>query len=200
MHIWCSDKKGVKRMDSIYQSDILDIELNRGSVHRSFLNHSIGTNDIIGNRFGVRLFRGGEPVDVEYASCIGYFMRADGETVVINGGLAQSDGTLGVWLPQSCYAVEGNFTLALKVSNIDSIGNVTTTIRIIDGTVINTTTGAIIDPGTIVPALTIQAIVAKISECEAAAQQAGQMAELINKLGLYVDTEGYTCQRLAGES
>ena len=184
----------------IYQNDIISMDLNRGSVHRSFLNHAISSNDIFGNRFGMRLFKGGEEVDVSMASCIGYFIRADGETVVINGGLAQTDNALSVWLPQSCYAVEGNFTLTLKVSKTEQNGTITTALRIIDGTVINTTTGTLIDPGTVVPALTVAAIVEKISECEAAAQQAGQMVALIEKLGLYVDEEGYTCQRLAGET
>lgn len=185
---------------AIRQIDIIDIDLERGSYHRGFLNHAIGTNDIYGNRFGVRLFQHGEPVDVEYASCIGYFMRADGDTVVINGGLSASDGTLSIKLPQSCYAVEGNFTLAIKITNTDIHGAVTSTMRVIDGTVVNTTTGEVIDPGTIVPELTVAAIVAKISECEAAAQQAGLMVDLINRLGLYVDDDGYTCQRLVGET
>ena len=183
----------------IWQEDVLRIDLERGGFHRSFLNHALGTNDIIGNRFGVKLYRNGEELDCSTSSCIGYFMRADGETVVINGGLAQSDNALSVWLPQSCYAVEGNFTLALKVTSIGEGGSITNTIRVIDGTVVRSTTGTLVDPGTITPALTVAAIVAKISECEAAAASAAAAVAVINKLGLYVDDEGYTCQKLTGE-
>ena len=186
-------------MSEILQKDVIILDLNRGSFHRSFAHHAIGTNDISGNRFGVKLVRNGEPVDVSLCSCIGYFMRADGETVVINGGLADADGVLGVNLPQSCYAVIGPFTLVLKISG-DAFSHTSGTIRVVDGMVVESTTGTIVDPGTIVPALTEAAIIAKISECEAAAQYAGQMVTLINKLGLYVDEEGYTCQKLAGES
>ena len=142
---------------------------------------------------------GEEPVDVSLCSCIGYFIRADGETVIINGGLADEDGVLGVTLPQNCYAVEGQFTLTLKISG-DLFEHTSGAIRVIDGMVVKGTTGTIIDPGTIVPALTEAAIIATISSCEAAAQSAWQAVAIINKLGLYVDEEGYVCQKLSGES
>ena len=178
---------------SIYQEDIITVALERGSIHRSFLNHSIGEKDIDGNVFGVRLTRDGNPVDVSLVSCIGYFIRADGETVVINGGLGVN-GVCRVILPQSCYAVEGTFSLALKLSG----QGVTGTIRIVDGTVINTTTGTVIDPGSVVPDIT--ELLEKIAECEAAAESAFEAVAIINSLGLYVDDEGYVCQRLAGET
>ena len=183
---------------AIYQEDVIRLDLNRACFHRSFLNHTLGTNDISGNRFGLILTKDGVPIDATLISCIGYFIRADGETVVVNGGLADENGVLGVTLPQACYAVLGQFTLILKICGGDP--GVTGTIRVIDGTVTETTTGTIVDPGTIVPQLTVEAIVAKIAECEAAAQQAGLMVQLIEKLGLYVDSEGYTCQKLSGES
>lgn len=183
---------------AVIQEDILTLDLNRGGFHRSFSEHAIGMWDISGNRYGMRLVRGAEPVNVSLCSCIGYFMRADGETVVINGGLADTDGVLSVTLPQACYAVEGGFTLAIKVTGA-ATEHVTGTIRVVDGVVVKGTTGVHVDPGTIVPALTEAAIIAKIAECEAAAQYAAQMIAQINKLGLYVDSEGYTCQRLQGE-
>ena len=178
---------------SIYQEDIITLDLERGSVHRSFANHSIGEDDLNGNLFGVRLTRNNVPVDVSRVSCIGYFIRSDGETVVINGGLG-NDGVCKVILPKSCYAVEGQFTLAIKVSG----DNATGTVRVVDGVVINTTTNTVIDPGSVVPDLTT--VLAKIAECEAAAQSAWDAVDIINALGLYVDSEGYVCQRLAGET
>lgn len=183
---------------AVIQEDILTLDLNRGGFHRSFVEHAIGQWDISGNRYGIRLVRDGEPVDVSLCSCIGYFIRADGETVVINGGLADADGVLSVTLPQACYAVEGGFTLAIKITGANN-EHVTGTIRVVDGVVVRGTTGIHVDPGTIVPELTEAAIIAKIAECEAAAQYAAQMVAQINKLGLYVDSEGYTCQRLQGE-
>lgn len=185
-------------MSKILQEDILTLDLNRGGFHRGFIHHAIGWNDMSGNRFGMKLIRDGQIVDTHLCSCIGYFIRADGETVVVNGGLGDSENILSVTLPQACYMVEGNFTLAIKVSG-DAWNHTSGTILVLDGTVVKTTTGVHVDPGTIVPQLTEAAIIAKISECEAAAQYAAQMVQQIEKLGLYIDSEGYVCQRLQGE-
>ena len=133
---------------AVYRSDILDIDLeNNGSLHRSFLNHSIGLLDVMGNRFGVRLFRNGEPVSLNYAACQGIFMAPDGNNYAIVGqaytGAGENDGgeiNVGwVQLPAICYAVEGQFTLAIKIvepntNDPDVVG----TMRIIDGYVNNT--------------------------------------------------------------
>ena len=123
---------------AVYKENIIDIDLESGSVHRSFTN-----------RFGFRCFRNGQPVSLVGSTVIGHFIRADGNTIQINGG-AVTDYTAFVTLPASCYAVEGQFTLAIKLSG----GGVTGTIRMVDGTVINTTNGAIIDPGSVIPDLT----------------------------------------------
>lgn len=139
---------------AIYKSDIVDINLESGSIHRSFLSHTIGSGDDDANRFGVRAFRNGTPESLS-GICTGYFIRADGETVVISNGTI-SGNKATVTLPEACYVVEGQFALAIKVSN----GGVTTTMRIIDGVVNRTTTSVIVDPGTIIPSIEdlIQAI------------------------------------------
>lgn len=132
---------------AVYKEDIVDIELNSGSIHRSFMSHSIGSGDDMANRFGVRAFRNGEPESIG-GTCAGYFIRADGATVVINNGIV--DGNLAyVTLPDACYAVEGNFSLAIKCTGGNAIG----TMRIVDGTVARTTTGSPIDPGTVIPSI-----------------------------------------------
>ena len=64
---------------AIYKSDIVDINLETGSIHRSFLNHTIGSGDNSANRFGVRTFRDGVPADLSGASCQAVFMNAAGE-------------------------------------------------------------------------------------------------------------------------
>ena len=77
---------------AIFKLDIVDIDLNNGSVHRSFMSKTLGEGDKQANRFGVHLIRNGEEVSLEDATCTGYFIRADGGTVVIpgivNGNLA----------------------------------------------------------------------------------------------------------------
>ena len=54
---------------AIYHEDIVDIELESGNIHRSFAKHSIGSGDAAANRFGVRVLRNGEAVDLTGASC-----------------------------------------------------------------------------------------------------------------------------------
>ena len=133
---------------ALYREDIVDIELESGTVHRSFLHHALGEGDIKENRFGVRLFRNGEAVNIG-GTCMGYFIRhGNGDTITINGGSFTGNKAY-VTLPASCYAVEGGFSLAIKLVG----GGVTGTMRIIDGTVAPTITGDIVDPGTTVPDL-----------------------------------------------
>lgn len=132
---------------AIYREDIVDIELESGTTHRSFTNKVVGEGDINGNHFGFRCLRNGVPVSLTGSAVVGHFIRADGNTVQITGEI---DGdTAFVTLPATCYAVEGQFTLAIKLSG----GGVTGTIRMVDGTVVNTTNGAVIDPGSVIPDL-----------------------------------------------
>lgn len=132
---------------AIYREDIVDIELESGTVFRSFMNKAIGEGDADGNRFGFRCLRNGEPVSLTGSAVVGHFIRADGNTIQLDGEI---DGdTAFVSLPGTCYAVEGQFTLAIKLSG----GGVVGTIRMVDGTVINTTNGAVIDPGGVIPDL-----------------------------------------------
>lgn len=144
-----------------YREDIMDIELESGSLFRSFNNKAIGSGDISGNRYGVRMLRGGEPVSMSGASCVGYFIRADGITLVISGVV--DNGIAYVTLPAAAYAVGGNFTLAIKVTGT----GFAETMRIVDGTVVLTTTGAISDPASEVPSLAD--LMAVITRAEAAA-------------------------------
>lgn len=132
---------------AIYREDIVDIELESGTVFRSFMNKSIGEGDENANRFGFRCFRNGEPVSLVGTAVIGHFTRADGNTEELTGTV--EGNTAYVTLKKACYSVEGQFTLSIKLSG----GGVVGTIRMVDGTVVNTTKGAVIDPGGVIPDL-----------------------------------------------
>lgn len=132
---------------AIYKLDIVDIELNNGNIHRSFLPKTLGEGDKLANRFGVHLLRNGEEVSLDGATCTGYFIRPDSGTVTIEGIV--SGNVAYVLIPEACYAVEGQFSLAIKVES----GTVRGTMRIVDGIVANTTTDTIVDPGTIIPSI-----------------------------------------------
>lgn len=147
---------------AIYREDIVDIELESGTVFRSFVNKAIGEGDDNGNRFGFRCLRNGEPVSLTGSAVIGHFIKPDGNTVQLDG---EVDGYKAfVSLPASCYTVEGQFTLAIKLSGGDVVG----TIRMVDGTVINTTKGAVIDPGNVIPDL--EDYLAVVEDAEEAAE------------------------------
>lgn len=135
--------------------DYVTIDLDTGTVHRSFCDHVICQDNAQGNLFGVKLLKGGEPATVpEGTTCTGYFIRPDGNTVTIPGDVAEivPDGEgqrAWVVLPQACYAYPGQFTLVINLHK----GNYTTTVRIVDGTVVKTRTGTIIDPGIPIPGI-----------------------------------------------
>ena len=131
-----------------YRNDFADVNLETGTICRNFMNHSIGSGDALGDRFGVRVFRNGEPVSLG-GTCAGYFVRnTTGETVVISSGVVSGNEAY-ITLPAACYAVEGSFTLAIKVTS----GSETVTMRIIDGVVSRTNTSVTVDPGTLVPSI-----------------------------------------------
>lgn len=131
---------------AVYKQDIRDVEMNCGSIQREFLGRNLGEGDALANRFGVRLFRNGEAESIG-GSCTGHFIRPTGDTVAVSGTV--SGNTAYVDLPQACYAHEGPFTLAIKVTK----SGATSTVRIIDGMVVNTDTGAAVDPGTVIPSV-----------------------------------------------
>ena len=132
---------------AIYKQDIVDINLNTGNIFRSFLNHSIGFKNDDADRFGIRVFRDGEAVDLTGASCQAVFMRPDGTNIALTSDGTVSGNVAYVTLPQACYNYEGQFTLAIKLIG----GGATGTMRIVDGMVDNTNTGSAIAPTETVP-------------------------------------------------
>lgn len=168
----CAESEGTGM--AIYHEDIVNIDLENGTIHRSFMNHSIGYGDDDANRFGIRAFRNGVAEDLG-GTCAGYFIRADGATVAIGDGVV-SGNVAYVTLPEACYAVEGNFTLTIKVSG----GGVTGTMRIVDGVVSRTSTSTAVDPGTIIPS--VEALISAIDDAVASIPQ--DYSELSNEVKL----------------
>lgn len=135
-------------MATIYNDDIIDIDLDCGTITRGFASKVIGYGDRYGNRYGVKVNRAGQPIELTDCTCTGFFIRhADGATITMAGAI---NGNIAyVTLPEACYALEGSFSLAIKINSTDS--SVKGTKRIVDGTVVLTDTGTYIDPGTIMP-------------------------------------------------
>lgn len=135
---------------ALYKEDIVDIDLAKDRLHRSFLPHSIGTGDVAANRFGIRVFRNGEEESLTGCSCFGYFRDPMGNNIALTSH-GTIDGNLAyITLPQACYNYDGQFTLAIKLIG----GGVTGTMRIVDGVVDNTNTGGAVAPTETVPTYT----------------------------------------------
>ena len=149
-------------MAAHYHQDIVSIDLDCGNIHRSFLHRSIGTGDSNANRFGVRVFRGKDAVDLSGVSCQGYFRNSNGENIALTSYGTVEGNKAFVTLPQACYNYEGQFTLAIKLVG----GGITGTMRIIDGMVDNTNTGSAVAPTESVP--TYQEILALYEDMETA--------------------------------
>lgn len=134
---------------AVYKADILDVELNTGNIARSFLCHNIGKDDQKADRFGVRCFRDGEPVSLSGVSIQGFMLRPNGSHFHIHGSANTGVSGNEAWvdLPQEAYDYEGKFCLALKLIG----GEVTGTIRIIDGMVNNTFVDGAVAPTAAVP-------------------------------------------------
>lgn len=138
-------------MDDIKRIDLVDIDLNSGNLHRSWVKHSIGKSDIKANAFGVRVYRDGEMVNLEGGSIQGHFLDSQGNKIAITDNSFQyiSGNVAHITLPQACYNNEGQFTLAIKLIN-SGLG-ITGTVRIVDGMVDNTNTGGEVAPTGSVP-------------------------------------------------
>lgn len=120
-------------MADIIKLDIADINLNGGSVHRSFECANIGLRDTLANRFGVRLLRDGYDVPIGDGTVEGIFLPHRGDPILISGELYTGVNGNVAWvqLPQACYNCDGVFSLVIKVI----AGGITSTMRIVDGIV-----------------------------------------------------------------
>ena len=169
-----------------YKSDIVDVNLETGTIFRSFLNHTIGLKDDDADRFGIRAFRDGVPQDLTGASCQAFFMAPDGTPIALTSYGTISGNVAYVTLPPACYDVEGQFTLAIKIVG----GGVTSTVRIVDGVVSQTGVTGAVTPTGAVP--TYQEILAQFDAMVAATNAANSsIAPLYADLTFPVKTGQY---------
>lgn len=118
---------------SISNDNIVDISLEECSVHRTKLNKTIGIDDELVNKYGVRVFRRGYPVDLTGVTVQGLFCDSSGTVTTLTGTV--NDNEAYVTLTEDCYENEGAFVLTVKLIE----NNVISTVRVIDGTVLNST-------------------------------------------------------------
>lgn len=124
------------------------------------------------NEVRVQVTRDGEPVDLTGCTAQGQMMRADGNTLIWNGSIMDSEAV--VLLPASAYAVSGPATLNVVLFD----GEAQTTLISMKLMVNATTSSAEVAPVDTVPDL--QQLVAKIAEMEAATTNAVAAAAVAN--------------------
>ena len=132
-------------MPDMQRNDIVRVDLNR-PILRTNAGEVLAMGDNGGNRFGADLCRNGVPVQLTGYQATGLFVRADGKTVALSGTIS---GTVAyVDLSAACYAVEGAFSLALKLTGTDFA----CTLRVIDGYMRRIATSTYVaDTETVVP-------------------------------------------------
>lgn len=116
------------------------VDLQKGAEH-AVLRAPLATMDNQAHIFEVQVNEGGEAADLTAATCAGYFIRADGVTVALNGTVSGS--TASVTLGANCYAVAGRFELAVKLTQ----GDVIHTILRVEGSVTTSRTDAMTGAG-----------------------------------------------------
>lgn len=137
-------------------------------VHLIQMDVPFFTGDKNAHRFHVKLMRNGCAINVSGITATGYMVRADKQTVVWNG---ETDGCdIYLTMPASCYAVAGRFRLLLRVTLDDTIE----TALWVEGSVRESTTEVIVDPGTTLPS--IEELIAQIAAMEQATEEARKAA------------------------
>ena len=144
-------------------------DLTRGRAQPHFITDAlIEVGDAYSHEWNVALTLHGAPVDLTGATVNGYFVRPDGNTVVVAG---TASGSVATVIPTAtCFAVKGNVTAIMRVT----LNGATVTVDACILVVRKDITSSYVDPGSVVPDL--QQLLALIDECEAAAAAAEAVA------------------------
>lgn len=116
-------------------------------VHVKCLTGNLFSLDNGGNLIGVEVTDNGEPATLA-GTVTANAILADGSTVAISNGVLDGN-KVSVVLPQACYAVLGNITIAIKLSYSGTV----TTLGCVIGVVYRSSTDTPVDPGTIIPSI-----------------------------------------------
>ena len=124
--------------------NIYPVDLQKGPVEVSL--NRMYLEDIKANRVGVTVTDGGAAVTLG-GTCSGTAILSNGSTVAISG--TTSGNQAYIELPSAVYTVDGPVEVFVNLTN----GGVTATLLHGHGTVVQTDTGTVIDPGTIIPSV-----------------------------------------------
>lgn len=142
------------------------------AVKVQYLDGVVFSQDNQANKISVAVYNGGAEASIS-GTVSGTVIRADGGTVTVSGGTI-SGNVASIVLPAAAYAIPGSISIAIKLVASGS----TTTIGACTSYVYRTTTDTIVDPGHVIPS--IEELLAKIAECEAATTAANAAASSAN--------------------
>ena len=127
-----------------------------------YLDGNVFSQDNLGNLIGVNVFDGGAPASIS-GTVSATIIRADGVTVPVTGSL--SGNSCYIILPSAAYVVPGPISIIIKLTG----GGSTTTLCAIVANVYQSSTDAVVDPGTIIPS--VSALIAEIENVAATIPQ-----------------------------
>ena len=116
-----------------------ETELNEG-VRVVTLSPAFFSDDDQAHSFIVKTTRDGQPVSLAGSTVLGYFIRPDNATIVLEGSV-NADGHAVVTLDDACYKKKGRFQLVIR----STMDDVISTIFCGDGGVKPSSTDSIID-------------------------------------------------------
>lgn len=153
-------------------------DLNKPLVKET-LDRVLAMGDDQGDQFNIAVTNGSEPKDLLGGSVLGYFIKIesgkkieDCETITIFGSTSKNIAT--IILPKSCYIKPCRFVLTIKVS----IENTRHAVYIAEGSVIQTSTDHLIDPGHNIP--DVEELLALIDQFENAGKAATEATQRAN--------------------
>lgn len=136
-------------------------------LHLTLLDSAFLSGDDQAHRFVIALKDGADPVQAT-GTVTGYFVRADGATVTIQGETL--DGAAVLTLPAACYSIPGRFSLVIRLTQ----GESKTSVFWAEGAVSRSATDAMIDPDAVVPSL--EELLTQIAALEEATATANAVA------------------------
>lgn len=150
------------------------VELNAPLVVRN-LTTAMQEGDSNANAFVLEVYQDGKPFDsLSDFSLSGYMVRSDGIGVPLTGEIEKNTAT--VVLPAACYRVSGFFAAFVRLTSGDGVHR---TITKCTGTIDAENMDGFVDEEHVVP--TLDELLAKINEMEAATSAATSAASAANK-------------------
>ncbi len=146
-----------------------DVSLEQGAQVWVRPNALMLLGDKKAHTIQLHVYSFGVPAVLDGVTVSAYFLRNDGETVLVSG--TASGNVVTVTLAQECYAYTGDLTASVKLTS----GDVTLTLCVMVLKIRKAASDAIVDPGSVIPG--IDDVLAKMDEMDAAVKAAQTAVE-----------------------